>query len=79
MATVTYTIPDDKLEEFKVGFLKACPVPIGENEDTGETAPIMSENAWIKEAGKQFFIKQYRKGKEMLAKQAAVYESDLIS
>jgi len=67
MASITFNIPDDKLPEFKLGFLKRHPVPL-DIEDN----PIMIENQWIKEWGKQQYFQAYKTGKKQLA-----YESEL--
>ena len=73
MAQITYIISDDKLAEFKSGFLKHCPVPTNRNG-----VPIMTENAWIKEWGKQKFIWAYKKGKHLFALEQSEIEKDLI-
>lgn len=74
MAQVIYTIQDGKLDEFKIGFLKVYPIPIDEDTDD----PIMTENEWIKECGKQFFISKYRKGKKLLGQEQAIFVENLI-
>jgi hypothetical protein len=71
MASITYTISDAKLAEFKLGFLKVVPVP---TDDLGN--PTMSENAWIKEAGKKFFVDSYVAGKKLIAQETTASNTD---
>lgn len=65
MASITYTIPDAKLAEFKSGFLRIYRVPSDEYGD-----PSMTESEWIKEWGKRQFINAYKEGKKQIAQQA---------
>ena len=74
MASITITIPDAKLTEFKSGFLKRQPVPV--DNDTGE--PEMSENAWIKEWVKQQLLHYYKSGKKQLAQEAASIDQNIV-
>ena len=74
MATITYTIPDDKIAEFKIGFLKFQPVPLNENNE-----PIMTEPEWIKEWGRRKFIWAYKNGKHLTAQEAAIVDDTLVS
>ena len=73
MAQIIYTISDEKLAEFKAGFLKINPVPLDE-----EGEPTMTEAEWIKEWGKLHFIKAYQDGKKKISREAAEIEEDLI-
>lgn len=73
MITLTYTIADEKLDEFKAGFLKRCPVPKDE-----EGNPLYSDNAWIKEWGRRQFMSRYKGGKQSLATQTAIIENNII-
>lgn len=75
MAKVTYSIQDGtKYDDFKLGFLRAVPVPI----DPVTKAPIMSESAWIKEWGKRQFFDKYKSGKSMIANEMAVIDDEVI-
>lgn len=66
MATITYTIPNEKLDDFKAGILKL--IPNNElKEDTGELR--YTDNQWIKEIGKRWFIRQYKLGKIKIAEE----------
>lgn len=71
---ITHTIADNKIAEFKLGFLKFHPVPLDENSN-----PIMSEGAWIKEWGKRKFMSAYKNGKSLLAMEASNPQTDLIT
>jgi len=73
MATITYTISDEKLNKFKTAFLRNCPVP---PDASGE--PAMSDNEWIKESGRLYFYHHYKSGKEKLAAEAADIDSIII-
>lgn len=76
MANITITIPDEKISEFKKGFLKVQPVPLDESDN-----PIMGENAWIKKFIKDILVSQYKAGKEELAieQSPTVVDEDIIS
>lgn len=65
MATITFTIPDNKLAEFKAGFLKSHPIP---QDDDGN--PLYTENDWIKEAIRQMIMHSYQAGKERIARES---------
>ena len=69
--TVTFTIPEDKLVEFSAGFLKRHPIPLDE-----EGEPTMGPAAWFKQIMRNYLIKVYRSGKDIIATEAAtpVYE-----
>lgn len=62
MASITLTIDDENLDEFKIGFLKQCPVPLGADNE-----PLYAENEWLKEAGRRFYVNTYAIGKTNLA------------
>lgn len=75
MPGLTYTISDAKYAEFKLGFLKLYPVPL--NKDG---TPTMTENEWVKERGKQWFINSYKRGKAVLHKEAeAAPEENIVT
>lgn len=73
MASVNYTIPDNKLAEFKRGFLKCQTVPLD-----SEGNPKMSENEWIKEWGRLQFVKAYQTGIRQIAREELILEEDVI-
>lgn len=76
-ATVSYTVPDEKLDDFMAGFLNVHP----NVEINGETGEIVYTNAqWIKERGRRWFIRQYQVGKRNIAKKttAAVIDNAVI-
>jgi hypothetical protein len=74
MATVVLTIDDLDMDDFKVGFLKAAPVPLDENGD-----PTMSENAWLKEWGRNQYFRTYRSGKTRTAGETAVIDENIVT
>lgn len=61
MVSVTYTIPDEKFDEFKEAFIRAKPVPLDDDRN-----PIMSENEWIKEWGRRAMFAIFSRGREEL-------------
>jgi len=67
MAQITYTLPDDKIDEFKRGFLKVYPTPEG-----------MTDAQWIKQWGKEQFLNAYMAGKQITANESVAIEKDLI-
>lgn len=73
MASITFNIPDDKLIEFKLGFLKRHPVPIDI-----EGNPAMTDNQWIKEWGKQRYFRAYQTGKKQLAYDNELTDSTIV-
>ena len=76
MVSVTFTIDDEKFEEFKIGFLKSTPIPL--DEETG--IPIYTENQWIKEWGLLMYKRSYRAGKILIARETTspTLDEDII-
>lgn len=74
MISITYSIPNDKVEEFRAGFLKCNPIPVM----LGEEQPSMTAKQWIKEWGKQQFLNAYRVGKQQMAREQMTIEDNLI-
>ena len=74
MADITFTIPDNKLADFKAGFLRAIPVPV-EIDGT----PRYGENEWIKLCGKNRYVEAYRRGKKLIAEDSAQTDNEIIS
>lgn len=72
MAEIKYTIPDDKIDEFKECFLLAEPKPIS---PVGE---VISDNAWIKKWGRMKFMQAYHKGKKLKVAQSIQIDEDMI-
>lgn len=71
MASVTFYIPDNKLDEFKAAFIRQFPVPI---ED-----PPLTENEWIKKWGRIQYLRAYRNGKNLLAADAVNIDDEIIT
>lgn len=67
MSKITFTISEDKFEEFKEGFLKCQPTP-----------KDMTDNEWIKEWGKQQYIRVYRIGKQQIAREHAIIDENIV-
>ena len=63
MANLTITVPDDKVDELKAGFLKALP---NESADT--------DINWIKSKIKEYIIGVYKSGKRQLAVETIIYD-----
>lgn len=74
MATITHTIADNKLDAFKTGFLRRCPVPKDAHGN-----PEYSDNAWIKEWGRRQYMSKYLDGAKEAALEAASFEMDIIT
>jgi len=66
---ITFTIPDEKVKEFKGAFLRIYPVP----ED-------MNENMWIKQCIKRMIYSVYEQGKQQLFQEQnkPTYNRDII-
>ena len=72
MADITFTIPDEKLVDFKEAFLKIYPVP----DDYEGT-----ENQWLKECIKRIIIRIYKAGIDQIEEEKVnpVYDENIIS
>lgn len=77
MAKITLTIPSEKLQEFKTGFLAMCPIP-KEYDEEGHELPPMTELQWFKEWIKRDVIRAYRHGKRKLAQEVAQIDENVI-
>ena len=71
---LSFTIPDDKVNELRTAILRDSPVPLD-----SEGQPIMNDLAWIKHLGVSDYMHRYEKGKRLLAQDTIVNETDLIS
>jgi len=75
MAKITFTIDDNKLEEFKSGFLKENPVPgLAPKEEKQ-----LTEDQWIKEWGRLQYIRAYKRGKRKIAEDTMSLEQEIIN
>ena len=63
MATISFTIPDDKLDRVRDGLLAVYP-------NSGQ----LTDNQWLKERIRLFIIQSVKRGESMIAQQAAVEE-----
>ncbi len=73
MADIIISIPNNKLAEFKLGFLKAHPVTLDE-----EGNPTMSEIQWVRLWIKTGLISAYRRGKLKLASEGTVIDNNIL-
>ena len=71
MASITLTIPDDKVTEFREAFLKDCPKP------PDKTA--MTDTEWIHYWILSVVKAAYIRGRNKRAEEAATYDEDIIS
>ena len=77
---LTITIPDEKVNDFKAGFLAKCPIPMIEDPDNeGETIPEFTPKQWIKEWIRRDVLRAYRFGRKMLAEADAVIDEEIIT
>jgi hypothetical protein len=79
---VTITIPNDKLDEFRLGFLKICPVPLVNVADPGDPPdmqPEMSELQWLKKVIRLNLFDKYKQGKALLARENEVVDEGVIA
>jgi hypothetical protein len=78
---VTVTIPNDKLAEFRTGFLKICPVPMKNMADPGDPPdmqPEMSELDWLKKVIRLTLFDKYKQGKAILARENEVVDEGVV-
>lgn len=79
---ITLTIPENKIEDFRSGFLATCPIPMtidpNNSEDPMSMIPEFTEKQWIKEWLKRKVIRAYKHGKKQLAEKTAIIDEDLI-
>ena len=74
MATITFTIDNAKVVDFKAGFLKEHPVPL----DSTDT-PLYKDLVWIEMVIRKYAIGEYKHGKKRLAFEAAVADDSIIT
>jgi hypothetical protein len=63
--TISVSIPDNKVAEFLIGFLRSQPIPLD-----AEGEPTMTAAAWLKEVAKQKLMWEYTQGKRLLQQDA---------
>lgn len=67
MATITFTIPNDKLQRVIDGMLEVYP-----NEEVDENGdPVYTDNQWIKERVRRFVVDTVKRGETVIAKRNA--------
>ena len=73
--TINFSIVDNKIAEFKLGFLKFRP----NIELNGGGSLKYTDAQWIKEWGKRQYMWAYKNGKSTLALEASTAQTDLIT
>jgi hypothetical protein len=75
MVNIVITIPADKVEELKLGFLKAYPIP----KEHG--VPLYTELEWAELWIKRQLMEAYRIGKNMIADETInpIYDENVFS
>ena len=79
MAKIIIEIPDEKVTEYKIGFLARCPVPLIIDNVTKQPIPEMTENEWVKVYIKRHLIAAYKEGKIIIAKNNAEFEDGIVN
>ena len=79
MAQIILIVPNEKLVEFRTGFLAMCPIPIDNNSES-ETygQPLFTELQWLKEWIRRDVIRAYKHGKRKLAQEAAQVDEGVV-
>ncbi|MHA1288780.1 MAG: hypothetical protein ACTSPB_15405 [Candidatus Thorarchaeota archaeon] len=62
--TITVTIDDEKLAEYREAFLRVRPIPV---DNTGK--PLFTEAQWFKQVIKDFIISTFRQGKILIERE----------
>lgn len=72
-ATVTFTIPDNKLAEVRTAFLTIHPNTETWDDDGDENTPEVpkyTDNQWFKEKMRRIFVLQIQRGAEVIERNA---------
>ena len=72
---IIFTVPDEKVNDLRNGFLRARPVPI----DPETEEPKYADLEWIKMNIRAFVFRIYESGKREIAKDSAVVDKDIIT
>jgi len=62
MAEIIIPVPDNKVDELKLGFLAKCPIPVDE-----EGTPLYTDIVWIRKWVIKTVFSEYVEGKKLLA------------
>lgn len=82
MASVTFTIPDEKVPRVREAMLGMYPIPFWVNPATEEYEPQFTENQWMKERVRQFIrdtVHQWEVRQAKIAAQGSVPVDDEIA
>tara|TARA_Y100000310_G_C20078593_1_gene532734 strand:+ start:215 stop:439 length:225 start_codon:yes stop_codon:yes gene_type:complete len=74
MASITLTISNNKIAEFKAGYFAKHPVPLDANDQ-----PLCTDLEHFKNCLKASAIKDYKKGKKLLAERSAEIDETIIT
>jgi len=72
MASLTITIPDEKVTELNTAIKGLYPIP--KNEETGE--PMFTDNEWAKKVVVKFLIQTHARYTQMQAQKSIQYTED---
>ena len=73
MVSITLTVEDGKLLEFKESFLREHPIPVDE-----QGSPTMNLLDWLHEWGRQQFQLAYQRGKTKLAQENIEIDFEIV-
>ena len=82
MATITYTIPDGKIERIKAALSGLHSIPqIEDPENQGEMIDEFTPNQWAKECPRRWIRDQVARWEQKVARDAILYnvEDDIIT
>lgn len=78
---ITFRMTNAKAQEFLLGFLEKCPIPMIEDPNGDPNIPFIPQytsKEWVKEWGRRQYYRAYSHGKDLLAKKAATKEKDIF-
>ena len=83
MAVIELIIPNAKVADFRLGFLKEHPVPFtfvldGEGNPTTEKLYTYTDLKWFKKVIAGYAIREYKQGKKKLAYEALAIDENII-
>jgi len=84
MATIQFTITDEKVQRVKNAIAGLYPIPLIEDpENPGKFIPEFTKGQWAKEGVRRWLIRQVQRWETVsaveTAKENVVYEDDLVS
>lgn len=83
MATITFTIPNEKLLRITDALAGLYPIPQVNNgtEEEPDMQPEFTNNQWAKESVRRWIVRQTARWEQKVAKEAIVFspEDDIIT